>query len=125
MLYQNNFLSSKSDSLTFYDGITTTPFYDNCINPHYVGDSFCDDITNNQECNFDGGDCCGSNVITSTCTECQCLSDGAMIGKYCGSLIPPSFISASNKAFIRFQSNGNWANAGFKLEYHPFSKFIP
>ena len=74
MLHQNNFHSSLSDSLTFYDGDSQT---------------------------------------------------AAMIGKYCGSLIPFSFISASNKAFIRFQSNGNRANAGFKLEYHPFSKFIP
>ena len=24
----------------------------------FVGDGFCDDETNNEDCNFDGGDCC-------------------------------------------------------------------
>jgi hypothetical protein len=35
-------------------------------------DSFCDDITNTQECNFDGGACCGDNVDKSYCLECEC-----------------------------------------------------
>ena len=26
------------------------------------------------ECNFDGGDCCGPNVNTVYCTQCQCLT---------------------------------------------------
>ena len=38
-----------------------------------IGDGFCDDETNNQECNFDGGDCCGSCNIKSHCSECVCL----------------------------------------------------
>ena len=37
------------------------------------GDGFCDDITNNKDCNYDGGDCCGPDVNTQFCTECQCL----------------------------------------------------
>ena len=37
------------------------------------GDGFCNDITNNQDCNYDGGDCCGPDVNTQYCTECQCL----------------------------------------------------
>ena len=39
----------------------------------YIGDGFCDDINNNLDCTYDGGDCCGSNVNTQYCTECQCL----------------------------------------------------
>ena len=39
----------------------------------WAGDGFCDDINNNLDCNYDGGDCCGSNVNTLFCTECQCL----------------------------------------------------
>jgi hypothetical protein len=35
-------------------------------------DSFCDDITNTPECNFDGGACCGDNVDKSYCLECEC-----------------------------------------------------
>ena len=42
----------------------------------WIGDGFCDDVTNNANCHFDGGDCCGLNVNTDWCTECQCLNDG-------------------------------------------------
>ena len=44
-----------------------------CSNPGRVSDNYCDDGNNNQECNYDGGDCCGSNVNTEYCTVCQCL----------------------------------------------------
>ena len=37
------------------------------------GDGFCDDQNNNEACEFDGGDCCGDNVKTQYCTQCQCL----------------------------------------------------
>ena len=30
-----------------------------------VGDGYCQDLTNTAECNFDGGDCCGSCKITT------------------------------------------------------------
>ena len=36
-----------------------------------VGDGFCDDETNNNECNYDGGDCC-LNVNTEHCEDCIC-----------------------------------------------------
>ena len=38
-----------------------------------VRDGFCNDETNNPGCNYDGGDCCGSCVVTEQCLECQCL----------------------------------------------------
>ena len=42
-------------------------------NQGWISDAYCDDINNNVGCNFDGGDCCGSNVNTQYCTECLCL----------------------------------------------------
>ena len=27
-----------------------------------IGDSVCDDVTNNAACEYDGGDCCGETV---------------------------------------------------------------
>merc|ERR1711907_482202 len=36
------------------------------------GDGNCDDENNNCGCEYDGGDCCGSNVKTSYCKECAC-----------------------------------------------------
>ena len=37
-----------------------------------VGDGYCNDITNNADCDFDGGDCCGTCVNRHRCTECEC-----------------------------------------------------
>ena len=45
-------------------------------NEGWVADGYCDDNNNNLGCNFDGGDCCGSNVNTQYCFECQCLEGG-------------------------------------------------
>ena len=43
----------------------------------------CDDICNNEENGFDGGDCCGDDVSTIWCTECECLegSEGSKASK--------------------------------------------
>ena len=40
--------------------------------PNIVGDYYCDDDTNTAECNYDGGDCCGSNVNKYYCVYCMC-----------------------------------------------------
>ena len=45
-----------------------------CPNPGWIGDGYCDDVTNNQYCNYDGGDCCGAAINTQYCSECQCLN---------------------------------------------------
>ena len=39
----------------------------------WIGDGFCDDINNNKFCNFDNGDCCGSNVKKHFCLNCTCI----------------------------------------------------
>ena len=56
-------------------GITTTSGTTVSVgcNQWFLGDGFCDDAYNNLDCNYDGGDCCGSNVNTLFCSECQCL----------------------------------------------------
>ena len=45
-------------------------------NQGWIGDGYCDDINNNLDCTYDGGDCCGSNVNTESCSECLCLEVG-------------------------------------------------
>ena len=45
-------------------------------NPSWVADGYCDDVTNNAECNYDGGDCCLDPVNTQYCSECICIDDG-------------------------------------------------
>ena len=37
-----------------------------------VGNGYCNDETNNEECNYDGGDCC-ENVNTDKCYHCTCF----------------------------------------------------
>ena len=44
-----------------------------CGFPDYKGDDYCDDENNNCGCEWDGGDCCGSNVNTNYCAACECL----------------------------------------------------
>jgi hypothetical protein len=49
----------------------------NCNGPlELIGNGHCNDQTNNAECNFDGGDCCGSCANMEQCSECWCL-DGS------------------------------------------------
>ena len=48
----------------------------NCENPSEVANGFCNDETNIPECNFDGGDCCGSCVKKTFCSICTCLNGG-------------------------------------------------
>ena len=40
-----------------------------------VGDGYCNDESNNFECDYDGGDCCGSCINTTYCIECICFSN--------------------------------------------------
>ena len=39
----------------------------------WVGDRFCDDMNNNEACNYDGGDCCGTLADKRFCLQCQCI----------------------------------------------------
>ena len=44
-------------------------------------DGYCDDILNNENCAWDGKDCCGENVVTTYCSDCLCLDPSAPCGK--------------------------------------------
>ena len=48
-----------------------------CPKLSWVGDGWCDDLTNIPECNYDDGDCCrkASNLMTDYCTNCECIDD--------------------------------------------------
>ena len=40
-----------------------------------IGNGVCNDETNIDVCNFDGGDCCGSCIDVEHCTECICYGE--------------------------------------------------
>ena len=42
-----------------------------------MGDGFCNDETNKQDCNYDGGDCC-VNMKKDNCSACACLGNGVI-----------------------------------------------
>merc|ERR1711997_266506 len=54
-------------------GPTTAPPPTECEPESWVGDEYCDDHLNNEDCGWDGGDCCGDDVSTQYCDECECL----------------------------------------------------
>ena len=72
LFYQNKLLETKYH-LTII--LTFLFFLPDCPKPEFIGDWFCDDITNIPECNFDGGDCCHVDSFTFSCNFCICYMD--------------------------------------------------
>ena len=62
----------KNDNLSYYLCLTTISVNGGGRNV-WISDGLCDDINNNVLCQFDGGDCCGVDVIRKFCTLCECL----------------------------------------------------
>ena len=52
-----------------------------------IGDGFCDDLTNNKECEYDGGDCCGDYIDKTYCSQCTCISGISDEGCHYASLV--------------------------------------
>ena len=53
-----------------------------CENIALVGNGFCNDETNNEYCNYDGGECCVMNANTNACIECGCHLIGTCAAGY-------------------------------------------
>ncbi len=50
-----------------------------------IGDTYCDGNNNNEECGFDGGDCCdGEDHYCQNCFENTCLCLETMVA-FCSS----------------------------------------
>ena len=50
--------------------------------PQWKEDKWCDDDNNNCGCEWDGGDCCGTEnkYQAPYCTECECKDPSAKAG---------------------------------------------
>ena len=68
--------STTAASSTSTTSTTSSPSSSGCGSLNWKGDGWCDDENNNAGCEYDGGDCCGENVKTTYCQECQCLDPG-------------------------------------------------
>ena len=64
----------KAPSVAIFETIKTLLIHTigACEYSGWIGNGWCDDVTNTEECNYDGGDCCGPNVNTDFCSECIC-----------------------------------------------------
>ena len=51
----------------------TGPDDEGCYELSWKTDGYCDDENNNSGCEWDGGDCCGTDVDKTWCTVCACL----------------------------------------------------
>merc|ERR1712223_2533 len=62
-------------SVLYLSAVAALPHQDRqsgCVVPFWKGDGYCDDFNNFASCDFDGGDCCGTNVNKAFCNECKC-----------------------------------------------------
>ena len=74
------FIDSSDDGS---DGSCT----DTCQVESWKGDGSCDDANNNCGCEWDGGDCCGDDVLVDYCAVCECLDPN-----YWGNINVPAHI---------------------------------
>ena len=71
--FRSTFVSCIYFKLAEDPTTTTSTTPPACIKPNWKGDGFCDDMNNVASCDYDGGDCCGNNVDTTYCDDCECL----------------------------------------------------
>ena len=60
------------DALPSPPPTTPSPPPNACEFPQWANDEYCDDGNNNEACGWDGGACCGDDVMTMFCTDCEC-----------------------------------------------------
>ena len=48
-------------------------------NQSLVSNGYCNDNNNNLECDYDGGDCCLTNLNTDHCSICSCSQNGVVM----------------------------------------------
>ena len=81
-----------------------------------IGNGFCNDETNKVDCNYDGGDCCGSCANTDYCLECVCYSAVFDNGSY-NALVGNSFCNdESNNANCNYDG-GDCCGSNVKTDH--------
>ena len=60
-----------------------------------MNDGLCDDMNNNEACNYDGGDCCGVSIAKHFCVkcECKCKSLTNITDSWCAIVALPKYLS--------------------------------
>ena len=98
-----------------------------CGKPSYFkGNGYCNDENNNCGCDWDGGDCCGSNVNTQSCLACECKDDmdflsihnggsddSEMVAILTGQMNDTMISISGNQMFLVFKTNHEIVSKGF------------
>ena len=73
-------LTLSSQKIAQSQRVTTTPppstTTHQCAKSDWIGDDYCDDETNNEKCDYDGGDCCLEEILADYCSDCTCHETG-------------------------------------------------
>ena len=88
--------ASTTGGTTWSPTTSVNPTTSGGCNSGWIGDNYCDDINNNMNCSYDGGDCCnscGSVVNTDWCSVCACLDPNESGG---GTTCPPTTTTTHN-----------------------------
>ena len=64
-------LYSACECLDAPEPTTVGPVNNGTCNAGWIADNYCDDINNNPECEFDGGDCCQEDPAEGWNNYCQ------------------------------------------------------
>ena len=89
--FKGDYQTETNTGLQIVNKISSEGNPSSCVDV-WINDGFCDEMNNNEDCEYDGGDCCGADVNTkfckvynveetvekcssgtSTAKECQCL----------------------------------------------------
>ena len=62
---------NKNEDIGLVDELDSSKW--ECPYDNLIGDGFCDDEANDFACDFDGGDCCGPEIVKVQCVQCMCL----------------------------------------------------
>ena len=65
-------VSYKFDRRNTFHSKNTFLNADNGGASSWIGDGFCDDMNNNEACDYDDGDCCGLSTRKNFCIDCIC-----------------------------------------------------
>ena len=71
----------------------------------WVGDGICDDATNILECQYDGGDCCLEEPVSSACYYCTCFEGFTSTTKVSKVPISITYNNATHTIEIEYDFN--------------------
>ena len=80
--------------------------FSDCPYLELLGDGFCNDESNNANCNFDGGDCC-ININKDHCSDCICHHQENCVTGFTPSIVADGFCNDETNNIHCFYDDGD------------------